>query len=84
MAHRSLLRRRVAGLALGVASAAFATSAFAPSASALYPPSGLVNAPAYCLAIYGDPNPCPPPEHPEPNPSCLRVDVEPLHCPYRP
>jgi hypothetical protein len=84
MAHRSLVRRRVAGLAVGVASAAFAASAFAPSSSALIPPSGLVNAPAYCLAVYGDPSPCPPPERPEPDPTCLRVDIAPRDCPYRP
>ncbi len=61
--------------------------AFAPAANALQlPPGGLVNAPAYCVAVYGDPNPCPPPDRPEriDDPRCLRVDISPLHCPWLP
>jgi hypothetical protein len=58
----------------------------APVASALaLPPGGLVHAPDYCLAVYGDPSPCPPPDRPEPvDPSCLRVNIQPLTCPYQP
>jgi hypothetical protein len=61
-------------------------SALAPAASALVlPPGGLVNAPHYCVAVYGDPNPCPPPDRPDPiDPDCLRVDILPLKCPYLP
>lgn len=58
----------------------------APPASALtLPPGGLVNAPQYCVAVYGDPNPCPPPSRPDPvDPDCLRVNIQPLKCPYQP
>lgn len=85
MSHTSALRRRLAFLAIGAATAVTAFAGSATSASALIPPSGLVNAPQYCFAIYGNPAPCPPPERPEPvDPSCLRVDVEPLMCPYQP
>lgn len=58
----------------------------APAASALaLPPGGLVHAPDYCLAVYGDPSPCPPPDRPEPvDPNCLRVNIQPLNCPYQP
>ena len=61
-------------------------AALAPSAGAVaLPPGSLVNAPHYCLANYLDPNPCPPPDHPEPiDQGCLRVDIEPLRCPYLP
>ena len=61
-------------------------AALAPSAGAItLPPGSLVNAPQYCLAVYGDPNPCPPPDRPDPvDPGCLRVDITPLRCPYQP
>jgi len=57
-----------------------------PAAGALVlPPGGVVHAPHYCEIIYGDPAPCPPPDHPTPvDPGCLRVEVEPLRCPYQP
>ncbi len=61
--------------------------AFAPAASALtVTPGGVVVSPAYCGAVYGDPSPCPPPDRPEPitDPSCLRVDISPRHCPWLP
>ncbi|MBI3256446.1 MAG: hypothetical protein HYZ59_01520 [Actinobacteria bacterium] len=59
--------------------------ALAPGAGALVPPSGLVNAPEYCLQVYGDPAPCPPPERPKPvDQRCLRVDIDPLYCQYQP
>jgi hypothetical protein len=73
----------VAGGALAVSAGA---GAFAPPAGAInLPPGSLINAPAYCLAVYGDPSPCPPPERPDPvNPRCLRVDIAPANCPYQP
>ena len=52
--------------------------------AALAPSAGAVVL-HYCLANYLDPNPCPPPDHPEPiDQGCLRVDIEPLRCPYLP
>lgn len=58
---------------------------FAPSAQALARGVDLVNAPEYCFATYGDPAPCPPPERPKPiKPECLRVDIDPLQCPWLP
>ena len=58
----------------------------APAASAVVlPPGGLVTAPEYCAAVYGDPNPCPPPDRPEPvDQDCLRINIQPLKCPYNP
>jgi hypothetical protein len=57
-----------------------------PVASAVVlPPGDLVTAPEYCLAVYGDPNPCPPPDRPEPlDQDCLRINIQPLKCPYNP
>ena len=80
--------RKVTAMIIAAGSAALfaGLSGVAPAASALVlPPGGLVNAPAYCLAVYGDPNPCPPPDRPEPvDPNCLRVTIQPLNCPYQP
>jgi hypothetical protein len=60
-------------------------AAFTPSAQALSRGLDLVNAPEYCVAMYGDPAPCPPPDRPEPiDQDCLRVDITPLHCPWLP
>jgi hypothetical protein len=78
------LRTRIATVAAGSTLAAIALFAPAGTASAIvraYP----VNNP--CIHLVGSPDPCapPPPERPEPvDPGCLRVDVEPLHCPYLP
>jgi hypothetical protein len=59
---------------------------FAPSAGAInLPPGQLINDPAYCMALYGDPSPCPLPDRPKPvDKHCLRVDVAPVDCPYQP
>lgn len=73
-------------LAISAAIAAVSALSFSVGSSpagALVGPSGLVNAPAYCLAIYGSTDPCPPPERPDPV-RCLRVDIAPLDCPYQP
>jgi hypothetical protein len=74
----------VAALVAGSLSTFAGATLIGPAAGAIVPPDGLVNAPEYCLVIYGDPSPCPPPERPPANGRCLRVDVEPLNCPYRP
>jgi hypothetical protein len=75
-------------LAILIASAGIAVTgsmAVVPSASALPVSGGLVNSPDYCLAVYGDPSPCPAPDRPDPvDPRCLRTDVTPLHCPWLP
>jgi hypothetical protein len=80
------MRTFIAAAALAAASlGTFAgTALVGPAAGALIPNGGLVDAPEYCMAIYGDPAPCPPPERPPANGKCLRVDVAPLTCPYRP
>ena len=62
-----------------------AMTLFTPSASAIaIQPGGLVVSPSYCMAVYGSPDPCPPPDRPTPikDPRCLRVDVQPAHCVY--
>jgi poly(3-hydroxybutyrate) depolymerase len=73
----------LAGLALtAVAVAGTATTAAAITTPLPTPPR--VNP---CLHVEGTPDPCAPvsPGHPEPvDPGCLRVDVEPLRCPYQP
>ena len=74
-------------LALTAGALLSASVAFAPAANALtVTPGGLVTNPDYCIAVYGDPSPCPPPDRPEPitDPSCLRVDIRPLHCVWLP
>lgn len=80
--------RKVASMIVTAGSAALfaGLSALAPAASALVlPPGGLVHAPEYCLAVYGDSNPCPPPDRPDPvDPNCLRINIQPLTCPYQP
>lgn len=84
---RHLVRRRMAVLAAASLTALAGAVTVAPAASALLPINGgLVNSPEYCVAVYGDPSPCPPPDRPPriDDPSCLRVDVEPLHCEYLP
>ncbi len=70
---------------LGAVIAIGGFTAFSPSAHALPRQIDLVNAPEYCFATYGDPAPCPPPERPKPiKPECLRVDIDPLQCPWLP
>ena len=72
----------LAGLALSMV----ALTATAGTADAIKtPPQPPTTNP--CLHLVGTPDPCapPPPEHPEPvDPTCLRVDTEPRHCPYQP
>lgn len=71
--------------ALGAVLTVGSLAASVPSAQALARGVDLVNAPQYCVAVYGDPAPCPPPDRPEPiSQDCLRVDIEPLHCPWLP
>lgn len=81
---RTLTKFRVAALLAGAALSALTLAA--PGASALVrQPGGVVYDPVYCVAVYGDPNPCPPPERPEPvDPTCLRTDILPLHCAWLP
>jgi hypothetical protein len=77
--------RKVATMIVTAGSAALfaGLSALAPAASALVvPPGGLVNAPDYCVAVYGDPNPCPPPDRPV-DPTCPPT-VHLVYCPYQP
>ena len=86
MSH-SPFRARLAFMTAGLAVSALA--AFASAASAAVSTPDLINpTPIRCVRLIGDPRPCPPPPpptHPEPvDPSCLRTDVEPLHCPYLP
>lgn len=83
------MRKKFAATIVAVGSAGVFTglgALMAPAASAVaLPPGGVVHAPDYCLAVYGDPNPCPPPDRPEPvDPDCLRVNIQPLNCPYQP
>jgi hypothetical protein len=80
------MRKFIAAAALATASLCTFVGAtlVGPAAGALIPTGGLVEAPEYCMAIYGDPAPCPPPDRPPANGKCLRVDVAPLTCPYRP
>lgn len=76
--------RRLGTALAGLALTAFAITGTAGTASAITtPPQPRINP---CLHLVGTPDPCAPlPEHPEPvDPGCLRVDVEPLHCPYQP
>ncbi len=83
MSHTSL-RPRLAAAVAGAAFAALAVFAPATPASAVLPFQPVTNP---CLHLIGTPDPCAPdrPDRPEPvDPSCLRVDVEPLHCPYQP
>lgn len=79
------MKKFTTGLA-GVASAIVFTGLgvlMAPAASAvILPPGGLVNAPDYCLAVYGDPDPCPPPDRPS-DPTCPPT-VHVVYCPYQP
>jgi hypothetical protein len=74
-------------LAISIAMLAGSTLAFGLSTSAadaaILPPGGLVNAPEYCEALYGSPDPCPPPDRPD-QPECVRVDIRPLRCPWLP
>lgn len=71
----------VAGAGLCVATALAA----APTAAAInLPPGSLVNAPAYCLAIYGDPSPCPPPEQPTPTGENCVLVFNVTRCPLLP
>jgi hypothetical protein len=77
---------RYLGTALaGLALTAFAVAGTATTASAITTqPTPITNP---CIHLVGTPDPCAPvpPQHPEPvDPGCLRVDVEPLHCPYQP
>ena len=82
------MKKFAAGIAAVGATVVFSGlgALMAPAASALVlPPGGLVNAAEYCVAVYGDPNPCPPPDRPDPvDPDCLRVNIQPLKCPYQP
>lgn len=77
-------------LALSAALAAVSTLSLLGAgglpAGAAITTGSLINNPDYCLALYGDPSPCPPPDRPEPikDRRCLRVDVAPLDCPYLP
>ena len=81
------MRKFLAAAALATASLCSGAGAtlVGPDAGAITPPDGLVDAPDYCAAVYGDPAPCPPPDRPTPTSrKCLRVDVAPLTCPYLP
>ena len=83
------MRKLFTSAVLAAGSLAFAggLTVAAPSAGAInLPPGHLVHAPAYCLAAYGSPDDCPPPDRPDPitDPACLRVDIEPRHCPWLP
>lgn len=77
--HR--LGTALAGLAL--TTVAFAAAPVTAGAITTMPPP-YVNP---CLHLVGTPDPCAPGpgDHPDPvDAGCLRVDVEPLRCPYQP
>ena len=79
------MKKFAAGIAAVGATVVFSGlgALMAPAASALVlPPGGLVTAPEYCLAVYGDPNPCPPPDRPV-DPTCPPT-VHLVYCPYQP
>jgi hypothetical protein len=78
--------RRLGTAFAGLALTALALGGTATAADALttLPQPPRINP---CLHLVGMPDPCAPvpPGPPEPvDPGCLRVDIEPLHCPYQP
>ena len=84
----SVARTRVKTLISIVAGAGFCVAAAlssAPTAGAInLPPGSLINAPEYCLAIYGDPSPCPPPDRPTPNGDNCVLVFNVTRCPILP
>ena len=79
--------RRLGAVLAGLALSAFALAGSATPSSAITTPPPRITNP--CIHLVGTADPCAPTptptEHPEPvDPDCLRVDVEPLHCPYQP
>jgi hypothetical protein len=84
----STTRKRASALLSLIAGGGFyvaAALAAAPSAAAInLPPGSLVNAPEYCMAIYGDPSPCPPPDHPTPTGDNCVLVFNKTRCPVLP